>query len=204
MRGRAARRERAEREALAGCGAGRGALPGRRRKAGAGRRQQKQREEKAMTDDATGSANVREILAPCGLDCGKCLANPGSRIARLARELREELGGFADHVPLFSQFNPVFAKYPEFAAMLDHLADGGTCAGCRSGNCLFAGCEVSRCTRERGVGYCCECAEFPCAKVNLPGRLDVLWKQCSEAVRDMGAEAYYATIKDRPRYPKIK
>jgi hypothetical protein len=150
------------------------------------------------------SKPIREILAPCGLDCGKCLANPDSRIATLARELREELGGFADYAPRFATFNQVFTKYPEFAALLDHLADGGTCPSCRSGKCLFQGCHVSRCTREKGIDYCGECAEFPCAKANFPVHLEPLWRKSSEAVRETGAEAFYATIKDRPRYPRAK
>lgn len=147
---------------------------------------------------------IREILAPCGLDCGKCLANPDSPIATLARELREELGGFAGYAERFAAMNPVFANYPGFAALLDHLADGGTCPSCRSGKCLYSWCEVSRCTREREVDYCSECAEFPCAKANLPAHLDALWKKSTETIREMGPEAFYATIKDRPRYPRTK
>ncbi|MEW5772497.1 MAG: DUF3795 domain-containing protein [Thermodesulfobacteriota bacterium] len=147
---------------------------------------------------------VREIMAPCGLDCGKCLANPDSRIATLARELRGEMGGFSSYAERFAQMNPVFAQYPGFAALLDHLADGGACPGCRSGKCLFAGCEVSRCTRERGVDYCAECAEFPCAKANLPSHLDALWRASTAAIREMGPEAFYDTVKDRPRYPRPK
>lgn len=147
---------------------------------------------------------IREILSPCGLDCGKCLANPDSPIASRARELREELGGFAAYAEMFTKMNPVFARYPDFAALLDHLADGGTCPSCRSGKCLYSWCEVSRCTREKGLDYCCECAEFPCAKANLPFHLGTLWRKSTEAIREMGPEAFYATIKDRPRYPRPK
>lgn len=144
---------------------------------------------------------IRELLAPCGLDCGKCLANPDSRIAGLARDLRCELGGFAAYAEMFAGMNPVFARYPDFAALLGHLADGGACPSCRSGNCLFADCAISRCTRERGLDYCSGCAEFPCAKANLPPHLDVLWRMSTEAIRRHGAEAFYASIRDRPRYP---
>jgi len=143
---------------------------------------------------------VRELLSPCGLDCGACLANPEGPIARLARDLREALGGFADYAPRFAAFNPVFGRYPDFAALLDHLADNGTCPSCRSGRCLFQGCAVSRCTRERGLDYCSECPEFPCATANLPFHLDTLWRKSTAAIREMGPEAYYAAIKDRPRY----
>ena len=147
---------------------------------------------------------IRDLLSPCGLDCGKCLANPHSRIAALARELRGELGGFADYAPRFADFNPAFAQYPAFAAVLDHLADGGSCPSCRSGRCLFAGCHVSRCTREKGIDYCADCPEFPCGKANLPFHLDALWRKSNEAIREMGPEAFYATIRDRPRYPRAK
>lgn len=147
---------------------------------------------------------VREVLAPCGLDCGKCLANPESRISRLAAELRRELGGFASYAERFVEFNPAFGQYPAFAAMLDHLADGAGCAGCRAGACLFEECQLGRCTREKGLDYCYGCEEFPCAKVNLPPHLRELWRRSTEAIRDMGAEAFYETIKDRPRYPRPK
>jgi hypothetical protein len=143
---------------------------------------------------------IREILAPCGLDCGKCLANPESPIARLARELRGELGGFAAYAGRFAEFNPAFGQYPAFAAMLDHLADGGACPSCRSGRCLFQGCLISRCTREKGLDYCSECAEFPCAQANLPAHLDALWRTSTAAIRELGPEGHYATITDRPRY----
>lgn len=147
---------------------------------------------------------LREILSPCGLDCGKCLANPDSPIACRARELREELGGFADYAPRFAEYDPAFARYPAFAALLDHLADKGSCPSCRSGNCLFQGCFVSRCTREKGLDYCADCAEFPCAGANLPFHLDALWRRSNQAIREMGAEAFYATIKDHPRYARPK
>ena len=40
----------------------------------------------------TEEAALQERIAPCGLDCGRCLDNPDSPIGRLSRELARELG----------------------------------------------------------------------------------------------------------------
>jgi hypothetical protein len=82
------------------------------------------------------------LVAPCGIDCGICEMHlAGSR-----PELLESL--VAKGIPR--------EKLP--------------CRGCRNigGECLVipSTCATFLCTREHGVEFCHECAEFPCARLN--------------------------------------
>lgn len=142
---------------------------------------------------------LRRVVAPCGLDCGRCLSNPESPISRLSSELRMELGGFAAMAERFAGMDPAFAGYPGFAAVLDRFADAG-CTGCRDGKCLLATCGVQDCAPERGVDWCFECADFPCDRTNLPPMLQERWRRNNERMREIGPEAYLAEIRKKPRY----
>lgn len=73
------------------------------------------------------------IIAPCGLDCGKCLAFEEGDIRKNASELKKLLGkNFSGHDSRFAGMNPVFEGYAEFARLLEYLSSG-TCGGCRKG-----------------------------------------------------------------------
>lgn len=142
---------------------------------------------------------LREDIAPCGLDCRRCLARQGGDIQRLSDELRDRLGNFATYAERFSGMNPVFTGYPQFAVLLEHLA-GAACGGCRTGGCLLSTCRVHPCVKARGVDYCHECPEFPCADHGLPPQLAERWKTNNEKMREMGLAAYAALVMSRPRY----
>jgi len=139
------------------------------------------------------------VVAPCGLDCGRCLSNPQSPISGLSRDLRGQLGGFAALAGRFAGMDPVFANYDGFADVLDRLADAG-CTGCRSGQCLLSSCKVGACVAERGVDWCFQCAQFPCQDTGLPPLLLNRWKMNNERMRDVGPEAYFAAMRKEPRY----
>lgn len=140
-------------------------------------------------------------IAPCGLDCGKCLAFAGSEIQVHAQALRDGLGpNFGPYAERFTAMNPAFADYPAFAAILDFLARG-SCQGCRGQGCLLQNCPVQACVKERGVEFCFECPDFPCQPAGFPERLTAIWKRNNELMRDKGLPAYAAVLKDKPRYP---
>ncbi|MBU1003638.1 MAG: DUF3795 domain-containing protein [Proteobacteria bacterium] len=138
-------------------------------------------------------------VAPCGLDCGRCLDNPASPICGLSRRLKGELGGFAALAGRFAGMDPVFKEYQAFDRLLERLGKGG-CTGCRSGNCLLTSCGVKDCVRERSVDFCHECGEFPCDRTLLPAVLHERWQRNNERMREVGLEAFLAQTRLKPRY----
>lgn len=142
-----------------------------------------------------------DIIAPCGLNCGKCLAFEGGDIRMHAQELRKLLGeNFSSYAARFAGMNPVFCGYEEFASLLEYLASG-SCGGCRKQGCLFQSCRVQDCVREHCVDFCFECEKFPCEEHGFPEGLKKRWKANNCRIRDLGIEGYYAEVKDDPRYP---
>ena len=144
----------------------------------------------------------REILrqlAPCGLSCGKCFYFTGGGIGRHAAELKRLLGNFPVYAERFSDFIPQFKDYPAFARLLDYLAEPG-CAGCREGQCLWPGCGVTSCWREKGVEFCFQCDEFPCKKHNFDEHLERRWIAMNQRLAQVGVAAYFEETKDDPRY----
>jgi hypothetical protein len=96
--------------------------------------------------------NDRErLVAPCGIDCGICEMHMAGENPKIMAVMVAK--GFARE------------KLP--------------CAGCRNiaGNCpvLPASCATYTCAGGRGVEFCVECADYPCAMLNpAADRADVL------------------------------
>ncbi|WP_461208500.1 DUF3795 domain-containing protein [Desulfocurvus sp. DL9XJH121] len=146
--------------------------------------------------------NRRELLlqvASCGLDCGRCLNNPGSPVARHARSLRAALGRFGEMARGFADMDSVFAGYPDFERVLERLCSGG-CSGCRAGSGLLPQCAVRDCVRGRGLDFCHECPEFPCDETGLPPSLLGLWRTNNQRLREVGFTAYLGELRAKPRY----
>ncbi len=142
-----------------------------------------------------------KILGPCGLNCGKCLAFAGGDIQRTAEDLKHLLGdNFAAYASRFSGMDPVFTNYPVFSEFLDHLT-GGTCKGCRKGECLFKACQVKDCIKEKEVDFCFQCDQFPCDRHGFPEGLEKRWQKNNRMMKELGMKGYYERIKDEPRYP---
>lgn len=144
-------------------------------------------------------AEICRRIAPCGLDCGKCFSFPDSPIGRLARELDSELGGFGQKVAFFSAIDPVFADFPGFEQVLKRLGTP-TCQGCRSGECLLGECGVKECVKQKGVDFCFQCPDFPCAAEGMPDAVKGRWLANNQRMKEDGVEAYFDWIKDKPRY----
>ena len=143
---------------------------------------------------------LEKRLAPCGLDCSRCVRKSGGDISRHAAALVEALEGFGSFPARGAAMNPVFAGYPAFEAMLGFLA-GADCGGCRADNrCGIPGCAAKSCASERGVSFCGECAEFPCDRNSYPESLAGRWRAMGERIAAAGAEAWYAEQASRPRY----
>jgi len=85
--------------------------------------------------------DYQQMTSPCGLDCFNCPAYLANEDMELRASISERR-----NIPL-------------------HAA---RCEGCRSagGIISFLGdsmpCDVFQCTHGKGIGFCYECADFPC------------------------------------------
>lgn len=81
------------------------------------------------------------MTSPCGLDCFNCPAYLANEDMGLRAGISERL-----HLPL----------------------EAARCEGCRNARGIISllgddkPCDVFRCTNEKGIKYCYECADFPC------------------------------------------
>jgi hypothetical protein len=154
-----------------------------------------------MNDEKAADSDILDRIAPCGLDCGKCLAYEGGAIQQHSQALLDLLGpNFEGYASRFARMEPVFENYPQFNVLLTYLARGA-CQGCRKGGCLFKTCRVHSCVKEKGVEFCFQCPDFPCREINFPPPLEEVWFKNNQRMRELGLEAYYERIKDRKRYP---
>lgn len=142
---------------------------------------------------------ILDLLAPCGLSCGKCFAYTKGDIAFHSQRLQELLGNFDSYAERFSSFLPEFKQYPHFKKMLAYFA-GPDCKGCRQGNCKYPNCGVAACYKAKGVDFCFQCDEFPCKKTNFDPHLEKRWLQMNSRMKKVGVEAYYEETKDLGRY----
>jgi hypothetical protein len=143
--------------------------------------------------------DILDVLAPCGLNCGKCLAYSEGQIKRLSTKLQELLGSFDRSAKRFSVFIPVFKNYPSFKKLLAYFAKSD-CKGCRKGTCIRPSCGVISCYREKRVDFCFQCDEFPCGKTNFDPDFERRWIQMNNRMKEIGVESYYQETKDLPRY----
>ena len=109
-------------------------------------------------------SDILRELAPCGLNCRKCMAYREGDIRKTSEELQRRLGSFDRYAERFTGFLPVFANYPAFKELLAHFAQAD-CEGCRSGQCKFPNCGVMTCHTEKGVDFCFQCDDFPCQQI---------------------------------------
>jgi hypothetical protein len=143
--------------------------------------------------------HILDVLAPCGLNCAKCMAFIKGDIKKNANEMKRLLGAFDSYARRFNRFTPVFENYPAFNALLDYFAQAG-CQGCRKGECLYPNCGVAACYKRKDVDFCFQCGEFPCEKTNFDPNLKERWIKMNTLMREKGVEAYFAETKDLPRY----
>lgn len=145
-------------------------------------------------------AEILEHLAPCGLNCRKCYAHESGSIRAISDELQKALGAFGPYAERFSKAFPALLEYPAFERVLCHLA-AGDCRGCRKDRCRFFECRVVDCHRGRGVDFCFQCSEFPCADSGFQGGLFERWVKTGRRMKEDGVERFFEDTRDDPRYP---
>jgi hypothetical protein len=144
-------------------------------------------------------AKILEELAPCGLNCSTCVFNSNGKIKKLSSSLQKCFGFFDNYAKNFSNFQPVFANYPNFKKLLEFLSKV-ECDGCRSGKCNNPDCRVLRCHSKKDVDFCFQCEEFPCDNTKFDDDLKTRWIQMNKKMKEIGVKRYYQEIKEAPRY----
>ncbi|WP_027183032.1 DUF3795 domain-containing protein [Desulfovibrio inopinatus] len=142
---------------------------------------------------------IVHAIAPCGLNCARCLNNQNSPIAAHAKALREELGAFGKHAHLFATMDPAFSEYEAFARVLVRLTSGN-CESCRTGACILGTCGIQACAAKRGIDFCFECCDFPCEPENTPELVKKRWLHNNNRMKTIGIEQYCAASFKEPRY----
>ena len=110
--------------------------------------------------------------------------------------------GFESHYERFSSFVPTFGKYPEFNEMLELLA-GVDCAGCRGNESKRKLCGIARCHKDKEIDFCFRCGEYPCDPEGIDEELRRRWIKINDRMKEIGVEAYFEEIKDKPRYKQV-
>lgn len=145
---------------------------------------------------------IKERIAPCGINCGKCYAYTNGDIAINSRLLKNNLGEFSAYAQRFVNLldKPIFKKYPDFEEMLDYFSEA-ECSGCRNEICkLFKNCKVRLCSEEKQVDFCFQCAKFPCGNTGFDEHLNKRHVAINQLMLEIGVEKYYDEIKNKPRY----
>ena len=146
--------------------------------------------------------DIREITAPCGIDCKKCIAYSDGYVKETSARLTELLGpNFGVHAERFSKFYPAMANYQSFKEMLQFFEDA-SCPGCRNGHPQFPNCGVATCPKiESGeADFCFQCDEFPCERPEFHPSLEERWKNKNKRMAEIGVEEFYKETIDEPRY----
>lgn len=138
-------------------------------------------------------------LAPCGLDCTRCVALANGEVRRLAARLSETLSGYEKMAARMAGFVPALAHYAEFQGVLEFLMSG-SCIGCRAGGSTAPFCAARVCFREKGVDFCFQCDEFPCERNHYPEALRKRWLSYGRRMQEVGVEAFYREQQAKPRY----
>jgi hypothetical protein len=138
-------------------------------------------------------------LAPCGIDCERCVRCEHGRIKRAATDLSAGLEGFENMAPRVADRLPALRDYGRFAEILGLFAEAD-CAGCRAGGCELPFCAARTCYKEQGVDFCFQCGEYPCGRNEYPTNLVERWRAYNDRMREVGVEQYYRESLEKPRY----
>jgi hypothetical protein len=147
--------------------------------------------------------DIREIIAPCGIDCKKCIAYSDGYVKEASTQLGTLLGpNFHVHAERFSKFYPALTNYQSFKEILQFFMDA-SCPGCRNGHPQFPTCGVATCSKiaSEKFDFCFQCEEFPCDRPEFHPGLDERWRKKNKRMAEIGVEKFYEETKDEDRYP---
>lgn len=142
---------------------------------------------------------ILKKLAPCGLDCSRCVNYAHGEVKELSGRLGGALQGFDKIAAMVKDWLPVMNGYPQFAQVLEFYQQA-SCKGCRAGGFEPPFCAARTCFREKGVDFCSQCDEYPCGKNQYPEDLAAQWRANNDRMKEVGVEAFYGEQKLKPRY----
>ncbi|MEN6326571.1 MAG: DUF3795 domain-containing protein [Syntrophomonas sp.] len=142
---------------------------------------------------------VLKRMAPCGLDCGRCIGYQGGEIQELSARLLKLLGNYQRVATIMQKFNPAFAAYKDFEEILKTFAQA-SCSGCRTANnSCPTPCAVKTCHKEKAVEFCFQCGDFPCDQQDkIP--VGERWLKMNQRLQEIGVVKYYEEQSKLPRY----
>jgi hypothetical protein len=138
-------------------------------------------------------------VAPCGLLCYTCAAAKHGAIRIHSQALLELLDSFDRFAEQFSAHEPRLSKYADFKQVLLSFSEA-SCEGCRDGICMYPGCPVSPCIKEKGYDFCFECEAFPCEEADFDPALRAKWAKANKRMREVGVEAYFNEVENKSHY----
>ena len=141
---------------------------------------------------------IKEI-APCGIDCSRCVSYIDGDIAKLCQSLLDHLSGFEKMAGMMKNFEPLFNNYENFIALLTHFSKA-SCPGCRNGAIGNTMCAAKDCHKTEQVDFCFQCPHYPCTKNHFNDKLHHKWLANNNAMKENGVEAFYTKQKSLPRY----
>lgn len=145
--------------------------------------------------------DIKNKIAPCGLDCGRCAGYSGGDVKRLSGELAAALGNYRRIAPIRARADAEFAYFEQFEKILMTFA-GADCDGCRMPDSRCpAICKAKNCHREKGVDFCFQCSEFPCGD-EMQLVTGNRWRTSNERMAEIGIEAFYLEQLKTPRYSR--
>lgn len=139
------------------------------------------------------------VLAPCGLDCGGCIAYDSGAIKQHSKALRSLLGDFESYAERLSGVIPALKEYPEFSRVLAFLSSV-RCPGCRVGGGANPSCVPARCEKIATVEFCGFCDDFPCTDHGLDPELAKRWLRLGQRLREIGIDAFTEEVRRSARY----
>jgi hypothetical protein len=113
------------------------------------------------------------------------------------KRLAAVCGLFCPACTLFIGTNDDPERLKKMAAHLKVPVEELECNGCRSdkrGIFCRNYCKMTKCSIEKGIDFCNECSEYPCAELKafqaqMPHRIE-LWKS-QERIKEVGYEKWY-------------
>ena len=153
---------------------------------------------------------MMNAIGPCSIMCYTCFGYIYGGIREHAACLHELYKGWYEgHVNVYKhdltkERIEKLNRINIFNEMLEGLYNIPGCEGCQinfgeHGGCI-KGCNIPKCTKERGIHFCADCADFPCQKDAVPEGIRKRWLEGNTYIKEHGFEAWFEKNKTIAHY----